>query len=140
MGMSWAYTASERDDDASVELIREALDLGVTFLDTAQPYGDGRNETLVGRALRGRRDEAVLATKTGLVIEDATSWNLVRNGTPEHVKGAEAGRALRRALAGAASGDLRVQVGELPLERAAEAHRRIESGATTGKLVLAVGG
>ncbi|MBO2462725.1 quinone oxidoreductase family protein [Actinomadura violacea] len=51
---------------------------------------------------------------------------------------ADAGRALRRAVAAAASGDLRVQVEELPLEQAVEAHRRIESGATTGKLVLAV--
>ncbi|MFB4312312.1 aldo/keto reductase [Actinomadura sp. GTD37] len=95
MGMSWAYTASERDDDASVELIREALDLGVAFLDTAQPYGDGHNEALVGRALRGRRDEAVLATKTGLVGGDGAAWNLVRNGTPEHVK-ASAEDSLRR--------------------------------------------
>lgn len=53
---------------------------------------------------------------------------------------ADAGRGLRRAVAAAASGDLRVQVEELPLEQAAEAHRRIESGATTGKLVLAVRG
>ncbi|NVI92720.1 aldo/keto reductase [Actinomadura sp. BRA 177] len=95
MGMSWAYTASERDDEASVALIRAALDLGVTFLDTAQPYGDGHNESLVGRALKGRRDEAVLATKTGLVVGDKTSWNLVRNGTPEHVK-ASAEDSLRR--------------------------------------------
>ncbi|MEV5574538.1 zinc-binding dehydrogenase [Spirillospora sp. NPDC052269] len=51
---------------------------------------------------------------------------------------AEAGRALRRAVAAVASGDLRVQVEEMPLEKAAEAHRRIESGSTTGKLVLAV--
>ncbi|MER7542852.1 aldo/keto reductase [Actinomadura sp.] len=95
MGMSWAYTASERDDDASVALIREALDLGVTFLDTAQPYGDGHNEALIGRALKGRRDEAVLATKTGLVVPEDASWNLVRNGTPEHVK-ASAEDSLRR--------------------------------------------
>ncbi|CNG14637.1 Auxin-induced protein [Mycobacterium tuberculosis] len=95
MGMSWAYSASERDDDASAALIREALDLGVTFLDTAQPYGDGHNETLVGRALRGRRDEAVVATKTGLVVGDRSSWNLVRNGTPQHVK-ASAEDSLRR--------------------------------------------
>ncbi|MBO2462724.1 aldo/keto reductase [Actinomadura violacea] len=95
MGMSWAYTESERDDDASVALIREALDLGVTFLDTAQPYGDGHNETLVGRALAGRRDEAVLATKTGLVVESLATRNIVRNGRPEHVK-ASAEDSLRR--------------------------------------------
>ncbi|QFG26306.1 aldo/keto reductase [Actinomadura sp. WMMB 499] len=85
MGMSWAYTESERDDDASVALLREALDLGVTFLDTAQVYGAGHNETLVGRALAGRRDEAVLATKTGLVVEDPGTRRLVRQATPEHV-------------------------------------------------------
>lgn len=85
MGMSWAYAESERDDAASAALIREALDLGVTFLDTAQPYGDGHNETLVGRALAGRRDEAVLATKTGLIVEDLASRRLFRRGTPEHV-------------------------------------------------------
>jgi aryl-alcohol dehydrogenase-like predicted oxidoreductase len=95
MGMSWAYSESERDDDVSVALIREALDLGVTFLDTAQPYGDGHNETLVGRALAGRRDEAVLATKTGLVVESLATRNIVRNGRPEHVK-ASAEDSLRR--------------------------------------------
>ncbi|MDL4770652.1 MULTISPECIES: aldo/keto reductase [Thermomonosporaceae] len=86
MGMSWAYSESERDDTASVELINEALDLGVTFLDTAQPYGDGHNETLVGRAVRGRRDEAVIATKTGLVVEDLHTKAMRRDGSPEHVK------------------------------------------------------
>ncbi|WUI03873.1 aldo/keto reductase [Spirillospora sp. NBC_00431] len=95
MGMSWAYTTSERDDDASVALIHEALDLGVTFLDTAQPYGDGHNESLVGRALAGRRDEAVLATKTGLVVTDVTAMKFYKCGTPEHVK-ASAEDSLRR--------------------------------------------
>ncbi|NDU76032.1 aldo/keto reductase [Actinomadura sp. DSM 109109] len=95
MGMSWAYTESQRDDDASVALIRKALDLGVTFLDTAQVYGDGHNETLVGRALAGRRGEAVVATKTGLVVESADTRKLVRNGTPEQVR-ASAEDSLRR--------------------------------------------
>ncbi|MFD0687396.1 aldo/keto reductase [Actinomadura fibrosa] len=95
MGMSWAYSESERDDEASVALIREALDLGVTFLDTAQPYGDGHNESLVGRALAGRRGEAVVATKTGLVVEDLATRRIGRRGTPEHVK-ASAEESLRR--------------------------------------------
>ncbi|MFI0373483.1 aldo/keto reductase [Actinomadura sp. 1N219] len=95
MGMSWAYAASERDDDVSIALIREALDIGVTFLDTAQPYGDGHNETLVGRALAGRRDEAVVATKTGLVVTDVDRMGIARRGTPEHVK-ASADDSLRR--------------------------------------------
>ncbi|WP_030171712.1 aldo/keto reductase [Spirillospora albida] len=95
MGMSWAYGESERDDDASVALIREALDLGVTFIDTAQVYGNGHNETLVGRALAGRRDEAVVATKTGLVLADAAAWRIDRKATPELVR-TSAEESLRR--------------------------------------------
>jgi aryl-alcohol dehydrogenase-like predicted oxidoreductase len=67
MGMSQAYgAAEERDDDESIATIHHALDHGCTFLDTADIYGVGLNEELVGRALAGRRDEAVLATKFGL--------------------------------------------------------------------------
>ncbi|MEU5883326.1 aldo/keto reductase [Spirillospora sp. NPDC047279] len=95
MGMSWAYGASERDDSASAALIHEAIDLGVTFLDTAQVYGDGDNETLVGGALGARRDEVVLATKTGLVVDDRETLAMSRNGTPEHVK-RSAEESLRR--------------------------------------------
>ncbi|WP_344588811.1 aldo/keto reductase [Actinomadura vinacea] len=94
MGMSWGYSASERDDDASVALIREALDLGVTFLDTAQPYGAGHNESLLGRALEGHRDRAIVATKTGLVAADGP-YGLGHDGAPEHVKGS-AEESLRR--------------------------------------------
>ncbi|MEU8822429.1 aldo/keto reductase [Streptomyces sp. NPDC048636] len=63
MGMSHAYGAS--DDQQSVKTIHRALDLGVTLLDTADFYGSGHNEELVGRALTGRRDQAVIATKFG---------------------------------------------------------------------------
>ena len=87
MGMSWAYGAAERDDAASEAVIREALDLGVTLIDTADVYGPFRNEELVGRALVGRRDEAVLATKCGLVIDPATG-TMTNDGRPEHVKAA----------------------------------------------------
>jgi aryl-alcohol dehydrogenase-like predicted oxidoreductase len=66
MGMSQAYGV--RDDDAeSVATIHRALDLGVTLLDTANVYGRGMNEELVGRAIAGRRDEVTLATKFGIV-------------------------------------------------------------------------
>ncbi|MGK5554945.1 aldo/keto reductase [Actinomadura kijaniata] len=95
MGMSWAYSPAERDDAASIALIREALDLGVTFLDTAQVYGDGHNETLVGRALKDRRDQAVVATKTGLVVDDAATHAMHRDGSPEHVR-RSAEESLRR--------------------------------------------
>lgn len=61
MGMSFAYGAT--DDDESARTLHRALDLGVTFLDTADMYGAGHNEELIGRVLRDRRDEFVLATK-----------------------------------------------------------------------------
>ncbi|WP_030875376.1 aldo/keto reductase [Streptomyces sp. NRRL S-1868] len=63
MGMSHGY--GESDDDASVATLHRALDLGVTLLDTADFYGSGHNEELIGRAVAGRRDEVVLATKFG---------------------------------------------------------------------------
>jgi aryl-alcohol dehydrogenase-like predicted oxidoreductase len=85
MGMSWAYTESERDDGESVALIREAVDLGVTFLDTSDVYGAGHNEQLVGRALNGVRDRAVLGSKVGLVVDPSTG-EMVRDGSPGHVR------------------------------------------------------
>lgn len=88
MGMSWAYSASERDDEVSVEVIRRALDLGVTLIDTADVYGPFTNEELVGRAIAGRRDEVVLATKAGLVVEDAGDYRIRRDGRPEHLRAA----------------------------------------------------
>jgi aryl-alcohol dehydrogenase-like predicted oxidoreductase len=96
MGMSWAYGASERDDARSIAVIRRALDLGVTLIDTADAYGPFTNEELVGRALVGRREAAVLATKCGLVVDDdAAAGQLRRNGRPEHVLAAADG-SLRR--------------------------------------------
>ena len=85
MGMSWAYGAAERDDSASRAVIRRALDLGVTLIDTADVYGPFTNEELVGSALAGRRDEAFLASKCGLL---AGPDGVVRDGRPEHVRAA----------------------------------------------------
>ncbi len=83
MGMSWAYGSDQRDDDVSVQVVRRALDLGVTLIDTADVYGPHTNEQLVGRALQGHRDRAVLATKVGLV---AGAGGVRRDGRPEHVR------------------------------------------------------
>ncbi|WP_031044748.1 aldo/keto reductase [Streptomyces sp. NRRL F-5650] len=67
MGMSAYYTGAGRDETESIRTIRRAVDLGVTHLDTAEVYGPYVNEELLGRAIKGRRDEVVLATKFGLV-------------------------------------------------------------------------
>ncbi|MFI2206675.1 aldo/keto reductase [Streptomyces sp. NPDC020192] len=92
MGMSFAYDmASPRDEATSVSVIHQALDLGVTLIDTADVYGPYTNEELVGRALAGRRERAVIATKVGMECIDPTGGPggapLVRpNGRPEHVR------------------------------------------------------
>jgi len=83
MGMSEFY--GPRDDAESVATIHRALDLGVNFLDTADMYGPFANEMLVGQALRGRRDQVVLATKFGNVRGPDGSW-LGVNGRPEYVR------------------------------------------------------
>jgi aryl-alcohol dehydrogenase-like predicted oxidoreductase len=67
MGMSTAYTGAGEDDEESIRTIHRALDLGVTLIDTAEVYGPYRNEELVGRAIKDRRDEVVLATKFGMI-------------------------------------------------------------------------
>jgi aryl-alcohol dehydrogenase-like predicted oxidoreductase len=95
MGMTWAYGAAERDEAESIATIHRALELGVTLLDTADMYGPFTNEELVGRAIEGRRDEVVLATKCGLVVEDEAEYVLRKDGRPEHVREAIDG-SLRR--------------------------------------------
>jgi aryl-alcohol dehydrogenase-like predicted oxidoreductase len=67
MGMSHGYTGAGTDEAESIRTIHRALELGVTLLDTAEIYGPYTNEELLGRALNGRRDQVVLATKFGLV-------------------------------------------------------------------------
>jgi aryl-alcohol dehydrogenase-like predicted oxidoreductase len=81
--MSMSSTYGKSDDAESVAVIQRALDLGITLLDSADIYGWGHNETLLGRALGGRRDGAVLATKFGQV-RDPGGANRV-NGRPEYV-------------------------------------------------------
>jgi aryl-alcohol dehydrogenase-like predicted oxidoreductase len=67
MGMSFGYTGAGSDDAESIRTIHHALELGVTFIDTAEIYGPYANEELVGRALKGRRERVVVATKFGMV-------------------------------------------------------------------------
>ncbi|MEO3873953.1 aldo/keto reductase [Nonomuraea sp. B12E4] len=83
MGMSEFY--GQGDDKESIAVIHRALDLGVNFLDTADMYGSGANEELVGRAIRDRRDEVVLATKFGIKREGTT--RSIEN-SPEYIRAA----------------------------------------------------
>ncbi|MFT7836608.1 aldo/keto reductase [Saccharothrix sp. BKS2] len=91
MGMSEFYGPG--DEAGSTATLHRALDLGVTFLDTADMYGPFTNEELIGRALAGRRDEVVLATKFAVVREPGSEWGL--RGDPEYVRQA-AEASLRR--------------------------------------------
>ena len=86
MGMTWAYDADQRDDAESIAVIQRALDIGVTLLDTADMYGPFTNEELVGRAIEGRRDEVLLATKVGNVVADIDEYVIRQDGRPEHVR------------------------------------------------------
>ncbi|MFH9612021.1 aldo/keto reductase [Streptomyces sp. NPDC017448] len=78
LGMSGSSTGAGSDDAESIRTVHRALDRGVTFLDAAETYGPFRNGELLGRALRGRRDQVALATKFGLVSRTAgTAFGLV---------------------------------------------------------------
>ncbi len=84
MGMSDFY--GPRDDAESLRVIQRAIDLGVTFLDTADMYGPHTNEQLVGRALAGRRNRVFLATKFGIIRDPRNAAARGVNGRPEYVK------------------------------------------------------
>ncbi len=91
MGMSQSYGTGE--DAQSIKVIHRALELGVNFFDTAEVYGPYKNEELLGRALRGRREQAIIATKFGFKIEDGQMTGV--NSHPKNIK-AVADASLKR--------------------------------------------
>jgi aryl-alcohol dehydrogenase-like predicted oxidoreductase len=92
MGMNWSYGVPA-EEDVAIKVIHRAVDLGVNFFDTAEVYGPFKNEVLLGKALKGRRDNIVVATKFGFNIEDGKSTGT--NSRPEHLK-AVADASLKR--------------------------------------------
>ena len=84
MGMSAFYGPT--DEEESTATIQRALDLGCNFLDTSDMYGPHTNERLVGRAIAGRRDEVVLATKFGIKFDPADPRRRSVDGSPEYVR------------------------------------------------------
>ena len=88
MGLSWGYHDPSVDEAAAMDLVRYAIDHGVDHLDTADVYGPFTNESLVGRAISGRRDRVTLATKGGYVVDDSEAYKYHRDGRPEHIRAA----------------------------------------------------
>jgi aryl-alcohol dehydrogenase-like predicted oxidoreductase len=86
MGMSGMYGAA--DEIEAISTIHQAIDLGVTFLDTADAYGSGHNETLIGKAIAERRDRVIIATKFGLSDISKGGYTIPVNGRPEYVRSA----------------------------------------------------
>ena len=96
MGMSEFYGAGdERDEEESIHTIHRALELGVNFLDTADMYGPYKNEELVGKAIKGKRDKFVIATKFGIWRDPNDTNNRSIKGKPEYVRQAVEGSLKR---------------------------------------------
>src|SRR6478735_4039438 len=106
------------DDDESVAAVRRALDLGVTFFDTADVYGAGHSERVLGRALAGRRDEVVVATKWGNLFDERTRTMDGADRSPEYARRALVA-SLRR-LGTDRIDPYQLHLGDTPLAEAAE--------------------
>src|SRR5258708_5169774 len=82
----WAYGPSAEAD--AIHLVQHALDQGITLLDTADVYGPFTSEEIVGKAIKGRREQVVVATKAGLVVTDRSTQSMRNDGSPAHLKAA----------------------------------------------------
>jgi aryl-alcohol dehydrogenase-like predicted oxidoreductase len=116
MGMSHGFADSGTDDAESIRTVHRAIDLGVPLIDTAEIYGPCINEELLGRALKGHRDQVVLATKFGMVSHaGAGPWNL--DSSPANIRTAVEGSLKRLGVhrpagrIGTASSDFLAKVG-----------------------------
>jgi len=133
MGMSPETYGPTADEAASIRVIRRALDLGVTFLDTAEIYGGGHNEQLIGRAIHGRRDEVFLATKFGI----AQSWRTrapgarALDGRPETVQRSIEGSRERCATSGCRKRAQRRSAGHIECTRSPRCNPSIPFGRGT---------
>lgn len=120
------------DDDESVAAIDKALELGVTFFDTADVYGVGHSERVLGRALAGRRDDVVIATKFGNTFDVATRNLTGTDTSPDYVRAACAASLERL---GTDRIDLyQLHVGDLPLDRVDDLLATLESLVDEGKI------
>src|SRR5438270_13806568 len=86
MGLNFSYSTSLTREEG-IKLIRDAVDRGVTFFDTAEVYGPFTNEEMVGEALRPVREQVVVATKFGFAIDPKTRENRGTDSRPEHIRG-----------------------------------------------------
>ncbi len=86
MGLTGVYDIEHRDDERSMAAVNRALDLGATYLDTADSFGPFGNEKLLGKVLAGRRQDAVVATKVGITGRSDGTFH--HNGTPDHIRSA----------------------------------------------------
>jgi aryl-alcohol dehydrogenase-like predicted oxidoreductase len=86
MGMSHLFTGKDQPDEVHIATMHRALELGVTFFDTAEIYGPFKNEVLVGKAFKGRRDQVVIATKFGMMTGEGEERKLGFDSTPANIR------------------------------------------------------
>ena len=126
----------ESDDDESVAAIRRALELGITFFDTADVYGAGHSEQVLGRALGGHRDEVVIATKFGYTFDTGRREATGEDASPAYIR--QACRASLRRIGTDRIDLYQLHLGELPLTRAQEVADTLE-GLVSDGLIRAYG-